>query len=138
MGPTGVGRTPAHPNGTISSHPSYTRQQFGGIHRGPFWKDKLSASFAIEREREHQAQTVDAGSFTELTLAKANGFADQPVATIPRPFFEWRYNGRFDWVINSKNSAYLSYTSQVNDSLNDQSDATMDLTEGNFTRNHQS
>jgi len=136
MGPTGVGRTPAHPNGTISSHPSYTRQQFGGSIGGPFWKDKLFGFFAIEREREHQAQTVDAGSFTELTLAKANGFADQPVATIPRPFFEWRYNGRFDWVINSKNSAYLSYTSQVNDSLNDQSDATMDLTEGNFTRNH--
>src|SRR5437016_13301256 len=44
--------------------------------------------------------------------------------------------GRMDWVIDSKNSAYLSYTSQVNDSLNDQSDATMDLTEGNFTRNH--
>jgi len=99
-------------------------------------KDKLFGFFAIEREREHQAQTVDATSFTELTLAKANGFADDPAATIARPFFEWRYNGRLDWVINSRNNAYVSYTSQVNDSLNDQSDATMDLTEGNFTRNH--
>jgi hypothetical protein len=55
---------------------------------------------------------------------------------IPRPFYEWRYNGRMDWTINSANTAYLSYSSQVNDSLNDQSDGTGDLTNGNFTRNH--
>src|SRR6266436_860066 len=134
--PTGTGPTPAHPDGTISSHPDYSRQQFGGSFGGPIRKDKLFGFTAIEREREHQAQTVDPNSLTELTLAKANGFADQPAATIPRPFFEWRYNGRLDWVINTKNSAYLSYTSQVNDSLNDQSDATFDLTEGNFTKNH--
>src|SRR5437763_715922 len=134
--PTGTGPTPAHTDGTISTHPDYSRQQFGGSIGGPFRKDKLFGFAAIEREREHQAQTVDATSLNELTLAKAHGFADQPAATIPRPFFEWRYNGRLDWVINSKNSAYVSYTSQVNDSLNDQSDATMDLTEGNFTRNH--
>ena len=127
------------PNGdgtTSTSHPDYTRQQFGGSLGGPLKKDKLFGFFALEREREHQAQTVDPKSLNELTIAKANGFAAQPSATIPRPFFEWRYNGRMDWVINSKNTAYLSYTSQVNDSLNDQSDATMDLTEGNFTRNH--
>src|SRR5437016_3659248 len=134
--PTGVGPTPAHPDGTIPSHPDYTRQQFGGSVGGPFKKDKLFGFFALEREREHQAQTVDPTSLNELTIAKANGFADQPATTIPRPFFEWRYNGRSDWVINTKNSVYLSYTSQVNDSLNDQTDATMDLTEGNFTRNH--
>jgi len=134
--PTGVGPTALYPNGTIPTHPDYTRQQFGGSLGGPFKKDKLFGFFALEREREHQAQTVDKKSFDELTIAKANGFADQPSATIPRPFFEWRYNGRLDWVINSKNTAYLSYTSQVNDSLNDQSDATMDLTEGNFTKNH--
>ncbi|PYT79229.1 MAG: hypothetical protein DMG40_17095 [Acidobacteria bacterium] len=127
------------PNGdgtTSKSHPDYTRQQFGGSLGGPFKKDKLFGFFALEREREHQAQTVDPTSFSELTIAKANGFADQPAASIARPFFEWRYNGRTDWVINSKNNVYLSYTAQVNDSLNDQTDATMDLTEGNFTRNH--
>src|SRR5258708_6281554 len=129
-------KDPNGTGGTTSSHPSYTRQQFGGSIGGPIPKDKVFGFFALEREREHQAQTVVSTSLNELTIAKANGFADQPAATIARPFFEWRYNGRLDWVINSKNSAYLSYTSQVNDSLNDQSDSTFDLTEGNFTKNH--
>ncbi|HYL87123.1 MAG TPA: TonB-dependent receptor [Candidatus Angelobacter sp.] len=129
-------KDPSGTGTTTSSHPSYTRQQFGGSVGGPFMKDKLFGFFAIEREREHQAQAVDPTSLNELTLAKNAGLAAQPAATIPRPFFEWRYNGRADWVINSKNSVYLSYTSQVNDSLNDQSNATFDLTEGNFTKNH--
>jgi outer membrane receptor protein involved in Fe transport len=129
-------KDPNGTGGTTKSHPSYTRQQFGGSIGGPIRKDKVFGFFALEREREHQAQTVDTTAFNELTLAKANGFADQPAATIARPFFEWRYNGRLDWVINSKNNAYVSYTAQTNDSLNDQSDATFDLTEGNFTKNH--
>src|SRR2546426_6288347 len=33
--PTGTGPTPAHPDGTIPSHPDYTRQQFGGSVGGP-------------------------------------------------------------------------------------------------------
>src|SRR5258708_5546775 len=127
--PTGTGST-------TTSHPSYTRQQFGGSVGGPFRKDKLFGFFALEREREHQAQAEDTTSFSELTLAKGAGLAAQPSATIPRPFFEGLYNDAGDWLINSKNTAHLSYTSQVNDSLNDQSDATFDLTEGNFTKNH--
>jgi outer membrane receptor protein involved in Fe transport len=127
--PTGTG-------GTTSSHPDYSRQQFGGSIGGPIRKDKLFGFFALEREREHQAQAEQTKSFNELTIAKANGLAAQPSATVPRPFFEWRYNGRTDWVINSKNSAYVSYTSQVNNSLNDQSDGTADLANGNFTKNH--
>ena len=122
--------------GTTSSHPSYTRQQFGGSVGGPIRKDKLFGFFALEREREHQLQAEDTTSFNELTIAKTNGLAAQPSATIPRPFFEWRYNGRADWVINSKNNAYISYTAQTNDSLNDQSDGTGDLSNGNFTKNH--
>ncbi len=127
--PTGTGST------TVS-HPDYSRQQFGGSVGGPFRKDKLFGFFALEREREHQAQAEDTTSFNELTLAKGAGLAAQPSATIPRPFFEWRYNGRADWVINNRNTAYISYTSQVNDSLNDQSDGTGDLSNGNFTKNH--
>lgn len=41
-----------------------------------------------------------------------------------------------DWTINDKNTAYVSYSSQANNSLNDQSDGTGDLTNGNYTTNH--
>jgi hypothetical protein len=129
-------KDPTGKGATVSSHPSYTRQQFGGSVGGPLRKDKLFGFFAIEREREHQAQAEDVTSFTELTLAKGAGLAAQPSATIPRPFFETRYNGRIDLIVNNKNNVYLSYNSQVNDSLNDQSDGTGDLSNGNFTKNH--
>src|SRR5258705_5517292 len=59
--PTGTGSTTA-------SHPDYTRQQFGGSVGGPFRQDKLFGFFALEREREHQAQAEDPNSFNELTL----------------------------------------------------------------------
>jgi outer membrane receptor protein involved in Fe transport len=127
--PDGVG-------GHTLAHPDYSRQFFGGAVGGPFKKDKLFAFFAIERERESQAQAVTDLAFTELSLAQQAGLAAQPSRTIPRPFYETRYNGRMDWTINNRNAAYISYSSQANDSLNDQSDSTMDLTEGNFTKNH--
>ncbi len=101
-----------------------------------FIKDKLFGFFAYERERESQGLTESGTSFNELTLAQGAGLAAQPAAVIPRPFYETRYNGRLDWAINAKNSAYISYTSQANNSLNDQSDGTGDLTNGNFTVNH--
>jgi len=41
-----------------------------------------------------------------------------------------------DWTINSKHTAYLSVATQANNSLNDQSGGSFDLTEGNFTKNH--
>src|SRR5258707_8513915 len=41
-----------------------------------------------------------------------------------------------DWTINNRNTAYVSYSSQANNSLNDQSDGTGDLSNGNFTVNH--
>jgi hypothetical protein len=127
----------ANGDGTSSpSHPAYSRQFFGGSVGGPFKKDKLFGFFAIERQRESVSQAVDPTSYNELVLAQGAGLAAVPALTIPRPFYEWRYNGRADWNINSKNTAYLSYSSQGNNSLNDQSDATMDLTEGNFTTNH--
>lgn len=123
--------------GTTKSHPDYTRQQFGGSIGGPVKKDKAFLFFAINREREHQAQQEDTTSYAELTAAKSFfGSLDNPAATIPRPFFETRYNGRADWTFNSKENAYLSYSSQANNSLNDQSDGTGDLNNGNFTVNH--
>jgi outer membrane receptor for ferrienterochelin and colicin len=122
--------------GQVSAHPDYSRQQFGGSVGGPFIKDKLFGFFAIERERETQGLQESVDSFNQLVLAQGAGLAAQPALSIPRPFYEWRYNGRMDWTINNRNSAYVSYTSQANDSLNDQSDGTGDLTNGNFTVNH--
>src|SRR4029077_4785952 len=108
--------------GQVSAHPDYSRQQFGGSVGGPFIKDKLFGFFAIERERETQGLQESVDSFNQLVLAKGAGLAAQPASPIPRPFYEWRYNGRMDWTINNRNTAYISYTSQANNSLNDQSD----------------
>ncbi len=129
-------KVPDGHGGQNPEHPDYSRQQFGGSVGGPFIKSKLFGFFAIERERESQGLAETGTSLNELVLAQSAGLAAQPAAVIPRPFYEWRYNGRMDWVINSKNTAYLSYNSQANDSLNDQSDGTGDLTNGNFTKNH--
>jgi outer membrane receptor protein involved in Fe transport len=117
----------------------YSRQFFGGSVGGPIVKDKLFGFFAIERQREHTSISEDSSALSELQIAEASKIfvpAPQPSAIIPRPFFETRYNGRMDYRFNDRETAYISYTSQANDSLNDQSSQTGDLTEGNFTKNH--
>jgi hypothetical protein len=127
------------PNGTggeTPEHPAYSRQQFGGSVGGPFKKDKVFGFFAIERERENEGLEETGTSYSELVLAKSAGLAAQPATSIPRPFYETRYNGRLDWTINSKNTFYTSYSAQSNNSLNDQSNGTGDLSEGNYTTNH--
>jgi len=128
------------PNGdgstTTSQNPDYSRQFFGGSVGGPIKKDKLFGFFAIERQRESQGLAEDPKAYSELVLAKNAGLAADPAQVVPTPFYETRYNGRMDYNINSRNSAYLSYSSQANNSLNDQSNGTFDLTEGNFTVNH--
>src|ERR1700694_160087 len=114
----------------------YSRQFFGGSVGGPIAKDKLFGFFAFERQREHTSISEDSSALSELQIAKAAGLAAQPSAIIARPFFENRYNARLDYKFSNHESAYVSYTSQANDSLNDQSGQTGDLTEGNFTKNH--
>src|SRR6266699_7145167 len=116
------------------STPPYSRQWFGGSIGGPIKKDKLFAFFAMERQREHTSIAEQPTSLTQLNLVTSLGA--QPAATVPTPFFENRVAGRMDWTINSKHTAYLSVATQANNSLNDQSDGTFDLTEGNFTKNH--
>jgi hypothetical protein len=116
------------------STPPYSRQWFGGSIGGPIKKDKLFAFFAMEREREHTALAENPTALAELNLVTSLGA--QPAATVPTPFFENRINGRMDWNINSKHTAYVSVSTQANNSLNDQSNGNFDLTEGNFTKNH--
>src|SRR2546429_294128 len=113
-----------------------SRQFLGGSGGGPIAKDKLFGFFAFERQREHTSISEDSLALSQLQTAQAAGLAAQPSAIIPRPFFENRYNGRLDYRFNDRETAYVSYTSQANDSLNDQSTQTGDLTEGNFTKNH--
>jgi len=125
----------ANGDGTTSSiNPPYSRQWFGGSFGGPIKKDKLFAFFAMERQREHTSIAESPVAFTQLQLVTSLGA--QPASTIPTPFFENRINGRLDWTINPKHSAYFSISTQANNSLNDQSGGLFDLTEGNFTVNH--
>jgi outer membrane receptor protein involved in Fe transport len=127
----------ANGDGTSTDQsPDYSRQFFGGSIGGPFVKDKLFGFFAIERQRESQSLSEATTAYNELVLAQQNGLAAEPALSIPRPFHEWRYNGRLDYAFNNRNTAYISYSSQANDSLNDQAGDTGDLTEGNFTTNH--
>jgi hypothetical protein len=124
-------------NGDGTSHPEnppYSRQWFGGSVGGPIKKDKLFAFFAYERQREHTSIAETGQALSELNLVTSLGA--QPAATVPTPFFENRLNGRLDYTVNSKHSAYLSVSTQANNSLNDQSNGQFDLSEGNFTVNH--
>jgi hypothetical protein len=119
---------------TTSVNPPYSRQWFGGSIGGPIKKDKFFAFFALERQREHTSIAESPTALAQLSLVTNLGA--QPAATVPTPFFENRLNGRLDYTINSKHSAYLSVSTQANNSLNDQSNGNFDLTEGNFTVNH--
>jgi hypothetical protein len=119
---------------THTENPPYSRQWFGGSVGGPIKKEKLFGFFAYERQREHTSIAEGGQALSELGLVTSLGA--QPAATVPTPFFENRLNGRLDYTINSKNSAYLSVSTQANNSLNDQSNGLFDLTEGNFTVNH--
>src|ERR1035437_5927755 len=46
-------KDPDGTGGSVSVHPDYSRQQFGGSVGGPIKKDRLFTFFALEREREH-------------------------------------------------------------------------------------
>ena len=125
----------ANGDGTTSTaNPPYERQWFGGSFGGPIKKDKLFGFFAFERQREHTSLAESPQAFQELSLVTNLGA--QPISIIPTPFFENRLNGRLDWTINNKHSAYLSVTTQANNSLNDQSTSFSDASAGNFTVNH--
>ncbi len=119
---------------TQNANPPYERQFFGGSFGGPIKKDKLFGFFAMERQREQTSIAENPLAFSELSLVTNLGA--QPISVVPTPFFENRLNGRLDYTINSKHSAYLSVSTQANNSLNDQSGANFDATEGNFTKNH--
>lgn len=116
------------------STPEFQRQQFGGDLGGPIRKNKDFAFFALERQREHTADPITAEALTSLTLAEPIGA--QPAASIPTPYFDWRYSGRLDHRFSPGELLFFTYSAQNNNSLNDQSGNENDLTAGNFTTNH--
>lgn len=111
----------------------YARQQFGGSVGGPILKDKFFGFFAYERQREHTSLTDSSGYVSQISLL--TGIGAVPATVIPTPFFDSRFNGRADYQFNPANRASFSYTSQGNNSNNDQSSGNGDLTSGNTTTN---
>ncbi|MDD5542782.1 MAG: carboxypeptidase regulatory-like domain-containing protein [Acidobacteriia bacterium] len=116
-----------------NAKPPFSRQQFGGSIGGPIRKDKDFFFFSLERQRENTNIPVTAQAFAELSLVTSLGA--QPVALIPTPYRDWRWNARIDHHINQNNTINLAFSQQTNRGLNDQSTQTNDLTAGNFTTN---
>jgi len=116
----------------------FSRQQFGGSVGGPVKKDKLFLFFAIERSREQTSININGTAYAnDQALATVAGLPlkPQPTQTIPTPYYDWRYNGRLDYHLNSRNTFSTSYTNQNNRGLNDQNGASSDLSQNNFTTN---
>jgi Carboxypeptidase regulatory-like domain/TonB dependent receptor len=125
-------------HGGTGQRAPFSRQQFGGSIGGPVKKDKAFLFFAIERAREQTSINVTSTAYqNDLALGTVAGLPLKldPVTSIPTPFYDWRYNGRFDYVFSSKNSFSVSYTNQNNRGLNDQNTSTTDLSQNNFTTN---
>jgi hypothetical protein len=124
------------PDGS-KSNPPYSRKFFGGSVGGPIIKDKFFGFFAYERQREATSISESNSAYTQLSALQSAGlFGTVASATVPTPFYENRYNGRLDYKINNKHTAYLSISQQSNNSINDQEDGLGDLSVGNFTQNH--
>jgi len=84
-------KVPDGTGGSTAAHPDYSRQQFGGSIAVPSKRTRCWF-FGIERERENQGLEETGTSYDELVLAKSAGLAAQPATSIPRPFYETRYN----------------------------------------------
>ncbi len=114
---------------------AFNRKQFGGSIGGPINKGEHPTFFffALERQNEKTAIPVAPDAFAELSLV--TGLGAQPVAQIPTPYHDTRWNARIDHTFNAKNNLFVSYSDQRNRGLNDQASQRVDLTEGNFTTN---
>jgi len=121
-----------------SDTPPISRQQYGGSVGAPIKKDSTFVFFALERAREETSLGVTGTAQKELGIAATAipGSIKPTVASIiPTPYRDQRYTGRLDQRINANNNFFVTYNSQGNRGLNDQSGQTNDLTAGNFTTN---
>ena len=120
-------------NGGSGEKSPYRREQFGGSIGGPIRKDHDFLFFALERARERTNIVTDPKAFDELSLV--TGLGAKPARNIPTPYYDWRYNGRWDHRFNPDHNLFVSYSNQNNRGENDQSTASNDLSAGNFTTN---
>jgi len=111
----------------------FSRQQVGGSIGGPIRKDKDFLFFALERTREHTAFSVLSTSYDQLVLAEPLGA--KPGRSLPTPYFDWRYTGRYDHKFTERENVFFTYSAQKNNGLNDQATNESDLTAGNTTTN---
>ncbi len=118
--------------------PDFRRWQYGGSIGGRIAKDKAFFFFTYERLQEDQFAIISPTVVKELQALKdANiviyGAAPGPAAQLPTPYLSKLWTARMDWVINSSNSAYASWSNSSDRTDNDQ--APTDLTSTNFNTN---
>src|SRR5229473_2545243 len=85
--------------------PDFNREQFGGAVGGPFIKDKTFGFYAIERNRQQKAQTVDTG-----------GLYPQFEGSFPAPFRDLLMSAKLDHHFNPEENLSLRATFQRNTS----------------------
>lgn len=120
------------------SKPDFSRQQFGGSIGGPVIKEKAFFFFAFERLQEDQFVIVSQDRVRELSALRnagvsIYGLTPNPATQIPTPFRNDLTSARIDFAISPKNNAYLSWSENRDNTLNDQDP--QDLTSSNFNKN---
>src|SRR3989440_3625474 len=85
--------------------PDFDREQFGGAVGGPFIKDKTFGFYAIERNRQQKAQTVDTG-----------GVYPQFEGSFPAPFRDLLMAAKLDHHFSPEETLSLRATFQRNTS----------------------
>ena len=133
-------------NTSLKSKPPFNRKQWGGSMSGPLNLPRFGEGgpthyhtsntfffFALEHQKEATSIPVASDAFSELLLVQSLGA--QPATVLPTPYKDWRVNARIDHNFNSKHNIFFAYNDQTNLGLNDQANARVDLTQGNFTHN---
>jgi hypothetical protein len=110
----------------------------GGTFGGPVRKDKLFFFFTYEYLSENTQTIMAPTSVAQLTALANSGFkiygaASGPTPTLPQPYHSNMWIARADWVINTKNNFYLSWSNSNDRTENDQGPT--DLTSTNFNTN---
>ena len=133
-------------NTSIKSKAPFNRKQWGGSIGGPLYFPRFGEGgksyhdnhrtyffFAYEKQKEATTIPVASDAFAELNLVRPLGA--QPAQFLPTPYDDRRINARIDHTFNSNHSIFFAYNDQSNLGLNDQANARVDLTQGNFTTN---